>query len=178
MYTEIIQFWFEEIDEASWFTKNDQFDALLKQKFSILHHAAASCELYHWRECAFGSLAEIIILDQFSRNIYRGKPKSFAFDNLALALAQVAIGRELDSKLSPKQRAFMYMPFMHSESSAIHEKAIELYSQPGLEQNLEFEYKHKEIIDKFGRYPHRNEVLGRESTPEEIEFLKQPGSSF
>ena len=120
----------------------------------------------------------MIILDQFSRNIYREKPEAFACDPMALALAQVAIAKGLDSELSETHRAFLYMPFMHSESPLIHIEAIKLFESLGDPNKLDFERKHKSIIDRFGRYPHRNEILGRESTPEEIEFLSKPGSSF
>lgn len=132
----------------------------------------------HWRETALGSLAEVIILDQFSRNIYRDKPESFAFDSMALALAQCAISRGLDNDLSEYQRVFLYMPYMHSESSLIHIEAVKLFSSVGIQSNLDFEYQHKAIIDRFGRYPHRNQILGRQSTEDEIEFLKQPNSGF
>lgn len=118
------------------------------------------------------------MLDQFSRNVYRNEAKAFANDALALALAQEAVAHCLDSQLPVQQRAFMYLPYMHSESLAIHNVALQLFDQPGLEGNLDFEIKHRDIIERFGRYPHRNEMLGRESSAEEIEFLKQPGSSF
>ncbi len=110
--------------------------------------------------------------------MYRDKPKAFAQDTLALVLAQEAIRRKLDTELQASQKAFLYMPFMHSESAEIHDIAVFLFDQPGLEDNYNFELKHKAIIDRFGRYPHRNEILKRKSTPEELEFLSQPGSSF
>ena len=118
------------------------------------------------------------MLDQFSRNLHRGDGRAFANDAMALALAQEAVAAGADQGLTTDERGFLYMPYMHSESRAIHEVAVGLFTDLGLESNLDFELRHKEIIDRFGRYPHRNEVLGRESTPEEIEFLKQPGSSF
>ncbi|EWH08044.1 hypothetical protein DS2_19376, partial [Catenovulum agarivorans DS-2] len=127
---------------------------------------------------ALGSLAEIIILDQFSRNIYRDQPEAFASDAMALALAQFAISQQFDQQLLPIQQAFLYMPFMHSESKLIHVEAVKLFEAAGWTNNLEFELQHKNIIDKFGRYPHRNKILGRQSTKEEIEFLQQPNSSF
>lgn len=110
--------------------------------------------------------------------MYRDTPGAFASDTLALVLAQEAVRRKLDAELNATQKAFLYMPFMHSESAEIHEIALYLFDQEGLEDNYNFELKHKEIIDRFGRYPHRNKILGRESTAEEIEFLAQPGSSF
>lgn len=136
-------------------------------------------ELYGWRKTAHGRLAEIIVLDQFSRNMYRDQPQSFAADPMALVLAQEAVFLGADKKLkTPQEQAFLYMPYMHSESEIIHEVALDLFSQPGLENNYAFELKHKEIIDRFGRYPHRNDILGRQSTAEELAFLKEPGSSF
>jgi uncharacterized protein (DUF924 family) len=118
------------------------------------------------------------VLDQFSRNIYRDQPKSFAFDGMALVLSQQAIDNDDDKKLDQQKRLFMYMPYMHSESKVIHQQAVVLFQRLGLEGNLEFELKHKAIIDRFGRYPHRNTILGRQSTEQEIEFLQQPDSSF
>tara|TARA_B100000959_G_scaffold44366_1_gene44809 strand:- start:9063 stop:9395 length:333 start_codon:yes stop_codon:yes gene_type:complete len=110
--------------------------------------------------------------------MFRGTPKAFANDVLALVLAQEAVRQKLDIELTNIQKAFLYMPFMHSESTEIHEIAIFLFSKPGLEDNFNFEVRHKKIIDRFGRYPHRNEILQRESTAEELEFLAQPGSGF
>ena len=118
------------------------------------------------------------MLDQFSRNINRGEAQAFANDALALGLAQEAVAAGADRLLAPAERAFLYMPYMHSESAAIHALAVALFSQPGLEHNLDFELRHKAIIDRFGRYPHRNAVLGRASTAEEAAFLQTPGSSF
>jgi uncharacterized protein (DUF924 family) len=117
-------------------------------------------------------------LDQFSRNIHRGRPESFINDELALSVVKEALQKGFDQQLETKMKGFLYIPFMHSESIADHEKAVELFSIKGLESSLDFEQKHKTIIEKFGRYPHRNSILGRESTPEETEFLKQPGSGF
>ena len=178
MYEDILNFWFNELTPEQWWAKDDQLDAEIKQRFSAIHHKAARCELFEWRIAAKGRLAEIIILDQFSRNIFRDTPQAFANDSLALALAQEALSVNADKALSPAECSFLYMPFMHSESAEIHQIAMTLYSAPGLENNCDFELKHQAIITRFGRYPHRNEILGRESTPEEIEFLKEPGSSF
>lgn len=178
MYQEILKFWFEEIKPSQWFTKDDSFDQLIADRFSDVHSRAVHCELYDWRENAQGRLAEIIVLDQFSRNMFRESPLAFKNDPLALVLSQEAIALDMHKLLTPVERSFMYLPFMHSESIKIHDIAIDLYSQPGMESNLEWEIKHKKIIEKFGRYPHRNEVLGRKSTEEELEFLKGPGSSF
>lgn len=178
MYQDVIEFWFEEIKPAQWWKKDADFDALITARFADLHAQAARCELYAWRATALGRLAEILVLDQFSRNMFRDQPEAFATDTLALALAQEAVATGVDSALTPVQRSFLYMPYMHSESLLIHQQAVILYERNGIEENLKFEIKHKEIIERFGRYPHRNSILDRESTPEEIEFLKQPGSSF
>lgn len=177
-YSEIVRFWFDEIDASMWFKKSEAFDQELRERFSTVHRAAAQGELYSWRGNPEGRLAEIIVLDQFSRNMFRDSAEAFSNDVVALVLSQEAVEKGDDQRIAPVQRAFMYMPFMHSESPVIHEQAVKLFSQPGLERNLEFELKHKAIIDRFGRYPHRNVVLGRESTGEELEFLQQPGSSF
>ena len=177
-YTEIVHFWFDEIDSSLWFKKNEAFDQQLRERFSSVHRAAVQGELYPWRANPEGRLAEIIVLDQFSRNMFRDSAQAFAHDSVALVLSQVAIEAGDDQRIAPGRRAFMYMPFMHSESPVIHEQAVTLFSQPGMERNLEFEMKHKAIIDRFGRYPHRNAALGRESTEAELEFLQQEGSSF
>lgn len=174
----VLAFWFEEVAPQQWWARSDEFDRLVSLRFAGLHAAAARCELFPWRETPQGRLAEIIVLDQFSRNIHRDDPRAFACDGIALALAQTAVASGADRELEAQRRTFLYMPYMHSESPAIHEVAVGLFSPPGLEENLKFELAHKAIIDRFGRYPHRNAVLGRLSTPEEIEFLKTPGSSF
>ncbi|MDJ0623612.1 MAG: DUF924 family protein [Desulfocapsaceae bacterium] len=177
-YEDILRFWFEEIEPEQWFHKDDDFDALIAERFSAIHAQAIQCELYSWRGQPRGRLAEIIILDQFPRNMFRNTPQAFVADPMALTLAQEAVASETDHQLAIEEKKFLYMPYMHSESVKIHEAAEELFSQEGLESSLEWELKHKNIIDRFGRYPHRNKILGRQSTPEELAFLEQPGSSF
>jgi uncharacterized protein (DUF924 family) len=140
--------------------------------------SAAVGELYPWRSSAEGRLAEIIVLDQFPRNVYRNTPQAFAQDPIALVLAQEAVASGALPSLTPTQRGFLLLPYMHSESRRIHVVAEALYKEFAPSGNYEFELMHKEIIDRFGRYPHRNEILGRTSTPEEAEFLTQPGSRF
>jgi uncharacterized protein (DUF924 family) len=174
----VLQFWFEETESKYWFKKDAGFDAAIRKRFAEIHHAASLGELAHWRESATGRLAEIIVLDQFSRNLYRDDARAFAQDVVALVLAQEAVSLRLDANLATAQKAFLYMPYMHSESLVIHEEAVRLFSQPGLAFNHDFELRHKAIIERFGHYPHRNAVLGRPSTPEELEFLSGPGSSF
>lgn len=175
---DIIKFWFTEITPKEWFVKDCSFDQMIIDRFSFVHQAAVQGELHSWRTTAEGSLAEIIILDQFSRNMFRDTPLAFAYDNVALVLAQRAVELALDQSLPAEKRTFVYMPYMHSESALIHEQAVKLFDQPGLENNLQFEYRHKEIIDRYGRYPHRNAILGRTSTTDELDFLESPGSSF
>jgi uncharacterized protein (DUF924 family) len=168
----ILKFWFEETTPEQKFKKDKDFDKLIKQKFLDTYWDIINGKTESWRSSPKGRLAEIIVLDQFARNMFRNDPQSFAGDNLALKLAQETIKSGDDMKLPIEQRTFIYMPYMHSESKEIHEKALEIFKKHGQPKNLEYEIKHKEIIDKFGRYPHRNEILGRESTPEEKEFLK------
>jgi uncharacterized protein (DUF924 family) len=177
-YEEILHFWFVELKPEQWFYKDDAVDERIRQRFSDVHQQAHAGELYTWRLTPEGRLAEILVLDQFSRNIFRGTQAAFASDPIALILAQEAIFNKAHANFDIEKKAFMFMPYMHSESKPIHEIAVRLFSEPGLEDNLKYELLHKSIIDKFGRYPHRNEILGRKSTPEEIEFLKTPGSSF
>lgn len=175
---DILNFWFVECEVKDWWQKSDSFDALIRRRFGAVHTAATLGELAHWRGRARGRLAEIILLDQFSRNMFRNDPRAFAYDTLALVLAQEAIARGAQRGWSPTWKSFLYMPFMHSESLQVHKEAVRLFSEPGLEDNLKFEHAHKVIIERFGRYPHRNEILERASTNEELAFLKEPGSSF
>ena len=173
---EVSEFWFNELGPKDWFRQDDGIDAVVAKRFGSTYRAAAAGELWSWRSTALGALAEIIVLDQFPRNMFRADPRAFATDPMALVLAQEALRRALDQDLSAPQKSFMYMPFMHSESALIHQTAVKLFSQPGLEENLDFELRHKAIIERFGRFPHRNQILGRLATPEEIEFLKtNPG---
>jgi len=177
-FQDVLEFWFVELEPRQWWTKDTIIDQLIRDRFGELHDDAIASKLYCWRESGMGRLAEIIVLDQFSRNIYRDQAKAFAWDGMALVLAQEAVRIGADQELEAPEKAFFYMPYMHSESMAIHTQAVKLFDQPGVEFNLEFELKHKIIIDRFGRYPHRNTVLGRTSTADEVEFLSQPDSSF
>lgn len=175
---DIIDFWFKQTTPDQWFGKSDAFDLLIQQRFASVHQQATAGELFAWRHSAEGRLAEIIVLDQFSRNLYRDNAQAFAQDGMALVLAQEAVALGLDQDLEQNQKAFLYMPYMHSESALIHEQALHLFTQLGNENNLKFEIMHKAIIDQFGRYPHRNALLGRTSSADEIAFLQQPNSSF
>jgi uncharacterized protein (DUF924 family) len=175
---DILNFWFTELTPKQHFAKDTELDAQIRTRFGPTLAAAARGGLQPWRTDAPGRLAEIIVLDQFSRNIHRDTPLAFAQDAVALALARELVALQLDAALPLAQRAFAYMPYMHSEALDAHAEALPLFSQPGLENNLLFLHRHTEIIRRFGRYPHRNAVLGRASTPEELAFLQQPGSSF
>jgi uncharacterized protein (DUF924 family) len=175
---DVLDFWFRELTSAEWYQKDDALDQLISERFGELHAEARQAELFGWRNNIEGRLAEIIVLDQFSRNIFRDRAEAFSTDALALALAQETIASNKTGKLDSSHRAFLYLPYMHSESRRIHKLAVGLFSEPGMENNLDFENKHKAIIDRFGRYPHRNKILGRVSTQEEVQFLKTEGSSF
>lgn len=178
MYHEVLAFWFDELHPKMWWAADAELDATIRTRFLARLQQAAQGELFAWRAGPKGRLAEILVLDQFSRNIYRNTPQAFAQDPAALVLAQEAIGAGAHSALSQTERSFLLMPFMHSESRAIHVWAEQLFREHCASHSYAYELKHKAIIDRFGRYPHRNEILGRSSTPEEVEFLTQPGSRF
>jgi uncharacterized protein (DUF924 family) len=178
MFDEVLTFWFKEIEPRQWWVVDPEFDALLRARFLGHLQKAVAGELYEWRLRPQGRLAEIIVLDQFSRNIHRGTPHAFAQDPQALTLAQEAVAAGALQALNEIERTFLLMPYMHSESRLVHVQAERLFKQFAPAGNYEFELKHKAIVDRFGRYPHRNQTLGRASSAEEFEFLKQPGSSF
>ena len=177
-YDEVIDFWFNQISPRQHWVKDDNFDLLIVKQFALAHQQACAGELAPWRHSGEGRLAEIIVLDQFSRHMFRDTARAFAQDAQALTLAQEALAHGCDLKLSATKRRFLYMPFMHSESIIIHKQALRLFNQPGLENNYDYELRHEKIIRQFGRYPHRNQLLGRQSSEEEIVFLQQTGSSF
>ncbi len=170
--TDVLKFWFEELTEKDWFASNPELDARIRERFLGTHAYVAHGNSVNWRTSIFGRLAEIIVLDQFSRNIFRGTPDAFAYDGQALTLTEDAIRIGADQELPEPQRAFLYMPFMHSEVPNIHARAMTLFASLKEQSWLTYEMMHKEIIDRFGRYPHRNAILNRPSTEEELEFLK------
>ncbi|WP_420228986.1 DUF924 family protein [Psychrobacter sp. ER1] len=186
----VLNFWFDKNNEAYWFEQNDRFDKQIQDKFGGIWEAAKQGECVTWRiaessldgnssiTALAGRLAEIIVLDQFSRNLCRGQASAFAQDGMALALAQEAIQQPYFDTLPMQWRRFIIIPFMHSESAMIHKRYLPLFEQLDDANTLDFEHRHKQIIDQFGRYPHRNEVLNRDSTEDEKNFLKQPNSSF
>lgn len=174
----VLRYWFETLTPSDWWSKNAEVDSEIRIRFGATLAAAKRCELFEWRTSAHGRLAEILVLDQFSRHIHRDTAEAFAADPLALALAQEAVHAGLDQTLEPPQRAFMYLPYMHSESRVIQNISIRLFDQSGLEKNLKFAHAHKAIIDQFGRYPHRNPILARETTAEEAVFLARRPTGF
>jgi len=175
-FQSVLDFWFEELSESDRWSKGALLDPVVKERFSSVHRAAVAGELSEWRESPEGRLAEIVVLDQFSRHICRDTSAAFASDPFALGLARESVRVGADRAVDEQKRVYFYMPFMHSESAKVHDAAYELFANMG--DTLKYEDKHREIIKRFGRYPHRNAILGRVSTPEEIEFLKTPGSSF
>jgi uncharacterized protein (DUF924 family) len=185
---EVLDFWFGREDEPgygefreAWFKKDSEFDRLIRDRFEALYEAAAAGELDAWKEEARSCLALVILLDQFPRNMFRGDPKSYATDHKALQTAEYAVNRALDHELPKFQRTFLYLPFMHSENLKYQRRSVELFRGLGgsdAADSSDYAVRHMEIIERFGRFPHRNEILGRRTTPEEAEFLRQPGSSF
>lgn len=188
---QILEFWFgrRQANEteygkrrAIWFSKNPEFDQKIQTRFRADYEQAAAGKLDHWRESPQGCLALTLLLDQFPRNMFRGDPQTFATDSQALSVAQHAITQGFDQQLLPIQRWFIYLPFEHSENLEHQNQAVALFRQLGDDPDslnvLDYAIRHRAVIERFGRFPHRNKVLGRPSTPEEVEFLKQPGSSF
>lgn len=173
---DILNFWFGELSSDQWFMIDENLDDMIRHRFFSCLQSAEKGELFYWREGAEGRLAEIIILDQFSRNIYRGQSEAFKNDPIALILAQELVATGLDKTLPEVKRMFAYMPFMHSESRIVHNEALKLFIELGDDECYRYEELHKAIIDKFGRFPHRNKMLGRSTTRSEKEFLeKHPG---
>jgi uncharacterized protein (DUF924 family) len=186
---EVLAFWFGREDEPgygefreAWFRKDPEFDQQVQERFGPLYERAAAGELDGWHEEARSCLALVICLDQFPRNMFRGDGRTHATDDKALETARYALERALDRELPPFQRVFVYMPFMHSESVEDQRRSVELFGRlaekPGAPDLTSYAVGHMEIVERFGRFPHRNVILGRETTPEEAEFLQGPDSSF
>jgi len=188
---EVLDFWFGapgSLDAGKprreWFVKQDAFDAIVRGRFGATIEQALAGGLREWDdEGPQGALARILVLDQFTRNAHRDTPTAFAGDALALAAARRLVDSGADRQLPPLQRAFAYMPFEHAEDAYMQERAVELFGvlaaeQPGFDEMLDYAHRHRGVIARFGRFPHRNAILGRASTPEETEFLRQPGSRF
>ena len=165
---QILRYWFAELQPDAWFRKDERVDAAIRERFGALHEQLARIRPEQLAT-PLESTAAVIALDQFPRNMFRGTPRAFATDPLALSIAQRAIATGFDEQLTPQQRLFLYMPFQHAEDRAVQARSVELFTRLG--ENLDYAHRHREIIDRFGRFPHRNEVLGRESTTEEREFV-------
>jgi uncharacterized protein (DUF924 family) len=175
---DVLAFWFGQLTPEQRFKRDEALDAWIRERFGELHARLAAHVPDDWLDNPGDLLAAVIVLDQFSRNLYRDDPHAFASDAMALNLAQLALRRGYDELLSPDELKFLYMPFMHSEDPDHQDRCVELMEEIGDAEAADFARRHKAIIDRFGRFPHRNDVLGRECTPEELEFLKQPGSRF
>ena len=175
---EILNFWFKECKPEQWFKKNEDFDQMIENRFSIAIENAIAGNLDKWEDTKTGCLALIILLDQFTRNVFRDTPRAFAGDKRALALSQLCCDKDYLNNPDVQRRQFMLMPMMHSENLAVQDAALPLFKKYASEKDYEYAEKHRDIIARFGRFPHRNVILGRKSSNEELEFLKQPGSSF
>ena len=175
---EILNFWFKECKPEQWFKKNEDFDKMIKNRFFIAIENSIAGKLGNWEESETGCLALIILLDQFTRNVFRDTPQAFAGDKRALALSQLCCDKDYLTNPDIQKRQFMLMPMMHSENLAVQDASLPLFKKYASKKDYEYAEKHREIIARFGRFPHRNVILGRKSINEELEFLKQPGSSF
>ena len=184
---EVLRFWFGGGESSGgrrkhWFAKDEVFDALIRSRFMALHEQAAAGALAGWKDDARSCLALIVLLDQFSRNMFRASARAFAADAQALEAARHAVARGYDAGMRPVERMFVYLPFEHSEALADQQRSCELMQTldafAETDDVYRYALRHSEIIERFGRFPHRNAVLGRASTAQESEFLKQPGSGF
>ena len=171
---DVVAFWFAPDVQPLWFAATPDFDEQLRARFLTTYRAAAAGQLADWDTTAEGALALVIVLDQFPLNLFRGQPESFATEAAARVVADRAIARGFDQALPPEQRQFLYLPFMHSEALTDQERSVRLYQQPGLEESLRFARHHHALIQRFGRFPHRNAILGRTSTAEELAYLASP----
>ena len=175
---EILNFWFKECKIEQWFKKNENFDQMIENRFSFVIENAIAGNLGNWEESETGCLALIILLDQFTRNVFRDTPRAFAGDKRALVLSQLCCDKDYLTTPDVQRRQFMLMPMMHSENLAVQNAALPLFKKYASVKDYKYAEKHRDIIVRFGRFPHRNVILGRKSTNEELEFLRQPGSSF
>ena len=175
---DVLKFWFEQTEPDQWFEKDPTFDAIIRERFLGLHEILVSRGFNDLLTDAQTALAAVVVLDQMSRNMFRDAPHAFATDPQALWLAEAAIARGFDAGLTKDQRMFLYLPFQHAEDRQLQVRAVALMACLGDPELQKWAEAHRAIVDRFGRFPHRNRVLGRISTPEETEFLKQPDSSF
>jgi uncharacterized protein (DUF924 family) len=169
-----LDYWFGAQTPEQWWKRDPAVDEALRTRFGALHERLANEVPEDWLKTPRGTLAAVMVLDQLPRNLFRGSPRAYATDPKALALAKQGVARGLDASLSKDERTFLYVPFQHSEDAADQAQSVALFERLDDAEALDFAHKHKDIIDRFGRFPHRNTVLGRETTPEEAEFLKGP----
>ncbi|MBM3603764.1 MAG: DUF924 domain-containing protein [Alphaproteobacteria bacterium] len=169
---QVLDFWFSDRMQPFWFAKSDEIDAHIRDEFGATYEEAHAGRLDHWIEAPDTALALVIALDQFPRNIFRGSPRSFESNDLALRHARTSLERGYDARQAPDRRQFLYLPFMHSEDLDDQTRSVQLYEALGNQHSLHFARDHRDIVARFGRFPHRNAILGRDSTPEEAEFLK------
>jgi len=174
----VLAFWFDAHGQSDWFGASPEFDAEIARRFTDTHAWVAAGKAESWRATPAGRLAEIIVLDQFSRQLYRGRPEAYASDPLALRLARELVATGGDLELEPTRRMFAYLPFMHSEDLEVHEEAAPLFSAYGSEEFSDFERRHVETLHRFGRYPYRNQALDRPSTPEELDYIASGNGMF
>ena len=174
----LLAYWFDEATRPRWFVKDPAFDAELGERFGPLAALAAEGALDHWADTPRGALALVILLDQLPRNLHRGRPEAFAQDAKARAVATKALAAGHDAAMTPEERLFLSLPFEHSEALADQERSMALFEALGDPELLDYARRHYEIIHRFGRFPHRNAVLGRASTADELAFLAGPNSSF
>jgi len=172
---EVLHFWYHELEPKQWWKRDDAVDRVVISRFSALYEQVADAIPESWLVTPEGRLAAIIVLDQFPRNMFRGSTKTFMTDAMALALAEETIEAGLEKELTQQECSILYMPFQHSEDRDVQERSVALFEALGDVIQLDFARKHKTIIDRFGRFPHRNEILGRASSKQELEFLKEPG---
>jgi len=175
---DVVRFWFVELTPKQWYRPPETVDAEIAARFRETYEELKRGVPEDWLETPKGFLAAILVLDQLPRNMFRGQARAFATDGQALALAKRAIDEGMDAKLPPKQRAFLYLAFQHSEALADQARSVGLFTALGNPLNLDYALRHQDVIERFGRFPHRNSSLGRHATPEEEAFLTEPGSSF
>lgn len=174
----MLDYWFDELKPQQQFAKDDAVDAEIARRFGHARNVVLASGAAGWRDKPDALLAAVILLDQFSRNIYRGSPQAFAADPLALALTLEAIGKGWDRDMAPERAAFLYMPLMHAENVEAQRMSLEKFTALGRPENLRFAMEHAVVIEQFGRYPSRNAALGRESTAAEREYLQRPDAGW
>ena len=175
---QVLLFWFGTLRPEDWYRSDQAVDDLVRDELGDLHEQALRGTLDHWRKTPGGALALIVLFDQVPRNIHRGTARAFATDEKALAVLEYALANRLDRELAPEKRVFFYLPLMHSEDKANQDRSVALFRELGQKGNLDYAFRHREIVLRFGRFPHRNVILGRKSTPVEEEYLSQPGGAF